>query len=156
MTTFFDPQPHATAVPASASAHFPSLLPRAVRDDADSLTWDDFLARYAPHAGTRLGSWHATPTRNDLTEYHATIATDDHIWSLREVATGPLSAVTAMLHATGTCVEITGLHQQRVDDQVAILVEVDRADRRAWGLGIDDDGDRAGVMALLHALDRTA
>ena len=139
-----------------ASAHLPGLLPRGVRADADALTWEAFVDAYAPSSGTRLGSWHATPARNDLTEYHATIATGDRIWSMRESATGPLSAVTAMLHATGVCVEITGLHQQRIGTQTVMLVEVERDGRRAWGLGIDAAADRAGVVALLHALDRTA
>ncbi|MBE7160169.1 MAG: hypothetical protein INR72_02895 [Williamsia herbipolensis] len=153
MTTLLD---HRSTPAPCASAHFPGLLPRAVRADADALSWESFSATYAPDGGTRLGSWHATSTRNDLTEYHATIATADRIWSLRETATGPLAAVTAMLHATGVCVEITGLHQQRIGAQTAMLVEVERDGRRAWGLGIDDAGDRAGVIALLHALDRTA
>ncbi|MEH3154108.1 MAG: hypothetical protein PGN29_01720 [Gordonia paraffinivorans] len=153
MTTLLD---HRSTTSLCASAHFPGLLPRGVRADADALTWESFVATYAPSAGTRLGSWHATPARNDLTEYHATIATTDRIWSMREAATGPLAAVTAMLHATGVSVEITGLHQQRLDGQTAMLVEVDRDGRRAWGLGLDDAADRAGVVALLHALDRTA
>ncbi|WP_299573228.1 hypothetical protein [uncultured Williamsia sp.] len=153
MTTLLD---HRSTTAPCASAHFPGLLPRAVRADADSLTWESFLEAYAPGAGIRLGSWHATPARNDLTEYHATIAAGDRIWSLRESTTGPLAAATAMLHATGTCVEITGLHQQRVGTQTVMLVEVECDGRRAWGLGIDDAADRAGVVALLNALDRAA
>ena len=152
MTTLFDHRSPTTC----ASARFGGPLPRAVRADADALTWEAFLDAYAPTSGTRLGSWHATPARNDLTEYHATIAAGERIWSMRESATGPLAAATAMLHATGTCVEITGLHQQRIGTQTVMLVEVERDGRRAWGLGIDDAADRAGVVALLHALDRTA
>lgn len=155
MSTLLDHRSATSCTPATrACDHLAGLLPRGVRADAAALTWDAFLETYAPGSGTRLGSWHATPARNDLTEYHATIATGDRIWSMRESATGPLSAVTAMLHATGVCVEITGLHQQRLGTQTVMLVEIDRDGRRAWGLGIDDAADRAGVVALLHALDR--
>ncbi|MGZ8178357.1 hypothetical protein ACXVUM_10540 [Williamsia sp. SKLECPSW1] len=153
MTTLFDHRP--TSGPCAA-ARFATPLPRGVRADAGVLSWDDFVQAYAPTSVTRLGSWHSTPARNDLTDYHATIASGDRIWSMRESATGPLAAATAMLHAIGVCVEITGLHQQRLGTQTAMLVEVDRDGHRAWGLGIDDAADRAGVVALLHAIDRTA
>jgi hypothetical protein len=157
MSTLLDHRSATTCTPtACASDRFAGPLPRGVRADADALTWDAFLETYAPGSSIRLGSWHATPARNDLSDYHATIATGDRIWSLRESATGPLAAVTAMLHATGTCVEITGLHQQRLGTQTVMLVEVERDGRRAWGLGIDEAADRAGVVALLNALDRAA
>ncbi|GAA2056465.1 hypothetical protein [Williamsia deligens] len=153
MTTLID---HRDPSTTCAATRFAAPLPRPVRADAERLAWDDFVGTYAPTGagGTRLGSWDSCPARNDLTDYRATIAVDGRIWSLRESACGPLAAATAMLHALGCGVEITGLHQQRLGSRVAMLVEVDRCGRRAWGLGIDGSGDRAGVLALLAALDR--
>ncbi|GAA1457714.1 hypothetical protein [Williamsia maris] len=157
-----NPAPHASDTversrPTSsdpAEAHFRSPLPRGLRDVAHALSWDNFYATYACAGGIRLGSWSATPGRGGLTDYQATIAVGDRIWSLRESSTGPIGAVTAMLHALGTPIEIVSLHHQRTVDGYAGFVLCDVRGISSWGLGVDETSEAAYAKAMISAVNR--
>ena len=74
--------PSFTASAPSFGAHFQTPLPRALRDDAASMSHDAFLARYAPSSGPlRLGHWRCTDVDRPASRlgpqarnYQATIA----------------------------------------------------------------------------------
>lgn len=146
--------PHVPPTADAAASHFASPLPRGLRDVAHALSWDNFYATYACAGGTRLGSWSARPGRGGLTDYHATIAVGDRIWSLRESATGAIGAVTAMLHALGTPIEIVTLHHQRTTDGYAGFVLCESRGISSWGLGVDATSEAAYVKAMISAINR--
>ncbi len=137
-----------------AANHFTAPLPRGLRDVADALNWDNFYATYACSGAIRLGSWSSVPGRGGLTDYRATIAVGDRIWSLRESATGAIAAVTAMLHTLGRPVEIVSLHHQRTVDGCAGFVLCESHEISSWGLGVDETWEAAYVKAMIAAINR--
>lgn len=143
-----------TAPSDAANHHFRSPLPRGLRDVACALSWDNFRATYACAGDLRLGSWTAHPGHGGLTDYHATIDVGPRKRSLRESATGPIAALTAMLHALGRPVEIITLHHQRTDDGFASFVLCDLGGIKTWGLGLDDAAESANVRAMISAVNR--
>ncbi|MGJ0120123.1 hypothetical protein ACQ7HM_13050 [Williamsia sp. MIQD14] len=139
---------------APASSRFPTPLPRALRAAADTLDWRDFCAGRAVSGPIRLGTWSAVAAHDDLIAFRATMAVGDRICAVDATAVGPLGAATAMLHALGVAIEITGLHQQTVGADTVTFVEGDIDGHRAWGMGVAPEPALAGVGALIAAANR--
>src|ERR1700755_2071751 len=115
------PQSTTSAAPSSATVadRFTAPLPRALREEADAMTWEMFHSTYAPSSGPlRLGQWACTDRACPATRlgpqarnYQATLAIGDRISIASAAASGPVAALTEMLHAEGIPVEMTALHQ---------------------------------------------
>ena len=90
----------------SFAARMDGPLPRALREEADMLPFDQFVDQYAPTTGPlRLGQWSCTDAERpsgrlgpQARNYQATLALGDRIGTSRAAASGPVAALTEMLH----------------------------------------------------------
>jgi len=100
---------------------------------------DVFHTTYAPTSGPlRLGHWECTDSNRSATRlgpqarnYQATIAIGDRISTSTASASGPLSALTAMLYDRGIAVEMLKFHQVPAGDSVATFIRGTDAVRAA-------------------------
>src|SRR3984957_1658720 len=96
-----------------SSTNLGAALPRGLREEAGAMSWEDFVATYGPTSGPlRLGHWACTdPERPagrlgpQARNFWATIAVGDHIGTSIAAASGPIAALTAMLHERGITLE---------------------------------------------------
>ncbi len=119
--------PYSTPLTASAGStrcrlanawfadHFGVALPRGLRDLADEMSWESFVAAYGHTAGPlRLGHWACTDTERpgpQARNFRAMIAVGDRISTSTAAASGPIAALTAMLYERGITVEMLSFHQ---------------------------------------------
>lgn len=97
MTISFAPESATTAAPPSFAAHVDAPMPRGLREEADAMSFDSFLAEYSPTTGPlRLGSWScadgdrpATRLGPQARHYQATLAIGDRICTSSAAARGP-------------------------------------------------------------------
>ena len=89
--------------------HFGAALPRGLREQAEDMSWESFVATYGHTAGPlRLGHWACTDTERSAARlgpqarnFQAVIAVGDRISTSTAAASGPVAALTAMLHERG-------------------------------------------------------
>ena len=149
--------PSFTASAPSFGAHFQTPLPRALRDDAASMSHDAFLARYAPSSGPlRLGHWQCTDVDRPASRlgpqarnYQATIAVGDRIGTSSAAASGPVSALTAMLHERGVSVEIEAFHQLSAMGATATFIRGTDGIGTEWAMGWSDDVAQSALRAVI-------
>ncbi|MGV9712615.1 hypothetical protein ACWDTI_18365 [Gordonia sp. NPDC003424] len=113
-----------------------------------------FNDEYTPRGTIRLGSWTVEPARQDMVTCHATIAFADRIMSLQAQSTGPIGAMTSMLHDIGAPVQIVRLHQREVDGTITTYLLCENDDRQCWACGTGHTGDEANVNALIAGANR--
>ena len=105
------------ATPLTSTSRFADLfdrpLPRDLRDDAESMSHDTFIDRYGHQSGpVRVGRWESHgKTVTGIGGYQANIAVGNRIATSTTTATGPIAALTAMLHEHGVAVEALKFHQ---------------------------------------------
>ncbi|MBS1694607.1 MAG: homocitrate synthase [Actinobacteria bacterium] len=148
--------------PARFADHFATPLPRALREQADEMSWEGFLARYAPAAGPlRLGHWTCTDAERPASRlgpqartFQATLAVGDRIATSTAAATGPVSALTAMLHERGIAVEMTAFHQAHTAGHTATFVRGSDGARAEWAMGWSDDATQSALRAVIACANR--
>ncbi|ORM26997.1 hypothetical protein [Williamsia sp. 1135] len=119
------------------------------------MSWSIFTETYAPATGPiRLGAWTASPTRHDLLECQATIASGNTIASLTATATGSIAALSDMLYRLGSGVEIISLHQYPHAGGIATFLLCERDERRSWSMGNGPTGEESALGALIAAANR--
>src|SRR5258708_1211857 len=104
-----------------SSPNLGSALPRGRRGGAGALSWESFVGTSGPAVGPlRLGHWACTDTERpsgrlgpQARNFQAMIAVGDHIGTTTAAASGPIAALTAMLHERGITVETLRFHQVR-------------------------------------------
>jgi hypothetical protein len=133
------------------TARFGKPVPAALRAASASMGWAEFERAYTGSAAIRLGGWRIADRTDDQIELSATIATGDRITPMSVTATGPLAALTGMLHEIGAAVEIVALHQQSTSDGYYTFIHADRDDRREWAMGRGDDAVESAMQALIAA-----
>ena len=118
------------------------------------MTWQQFIDEYTATGTIRLGSWSVAPPPGDMVECRATIAYDDRIMSMSATSTGPVGAMTSILHDLGVSVQIVRLHQRRLDDRNVsfLLCEHDR--RQCWATGDGETTADANINALIAGANR--
>ena len=154
--------PSFTASAPSFSTHFQTPLPRALRDDAASMSHDAFLARYAPSSGpVRLGHWQCTDVDRPASRlgpqarnYQATMAVGDRIGTSTAAASGPVSALTAMLHERGVSLEIDAFHQVPAVGGTATFIRGADGVGAAWAMGWSDDATQSALRAVIACANR--
>ena len=154
--------PSFTPSAPSFAAHFHSTLPRALRDDAASMSHDAFLARYAPSSGpVRLGHWQCTDVDRPASRlgpqarnYQATMAVGDRIGTSTAAASGPVSALTAMLHERGVSLEIDAFHQLPAVGGTATFIRGADGVGAAWAMGWSDDATQSALRAVIACSNR--
>lgn len=83
------------------------------------MTWKDFTDHYTGDGHIRLDAFHTSPARGDMIDCRATLVVDDDLLSLHATATGPVGAMTSILHDIGAPVAIVELRQRRTDNAFA-------------------------------------
>ena len=137
-------------------------LPRGLREDAETMSWNTFTATYAPKTGPlRLGHWEcadggrAGVRRGPQPEtFRATLALGDRIETATATATGPVAALTAMLYDHGVAVEMLRFHQLQSDDTTATFIQGTDGCRAEWAMGCSDDPTQSALRAVIACANR--
>ncbi|MEZ0366509.1 homocitrate synthase [Mycobacterium sp. pUA109] len=130
---------------------FGAPLPRGLREQVGTLTWERFIVTYGPTSGpVRLGRWaHTGPG-----SYQATLAVGDHIDTATVTACGPLAALTAMLHGRGIALEMLRFHQLTSGDHTATFIEGTDGRRARWAMGWSTDATESALSAVIACANR--
>jgi hypothetical protein len=142
--------------------HFGAGLPRGLREQADTMSWESFAATYGHAAGPlRLGQWTCTdaerPTGRlgpQARNFRAVIAVADRITTSTAAASGPVAALTAMLHDRGITVETLKFHQMRSGARTATFVCGTNGLRAEWAMGWSDDATQSSLHAVIACANR--
>jgi hypothetical protein len=142
------------------AARFGAPLPRGLREESEAMSCDAFEAIYAPTGGPlRLGAWECVdidcaPSKLGPRSYQATIAIGDRIGTSKATASGPLAALTAMLHDRGVAVEMLKFHQLRADDGIATFIRGTDGARDEWAMGWARDATQSALRAVIACANR--
>ncbi|KAA0091454.1 homocitrate synthase [Mycolicibacterium sp. P1-18] len=155
ITTFPIPTP-------SFAANFRDLIPRALREEAESTSDEAFLARYAPSSGPlRLGQWQCVDVDRPASRlgpqarnYQATIAVADRIATSTAAASGPVAALTAMLSERGVSFEIAAFHQLSAPGGTATFIRGTDGVGHEWAVGWSDDVTQSALRAVIACANR--
>jgi LeuA allosteric (dimerisation) domain len=151
-----------TTFASSTAAAFGAPLPRSLRKEADEMTWDSFVAEYAPTTGPlRLGHWTCTdaerPARRlgpQARNYQATLAVGDRIGTSTASASGPVAALTEMLYAHGIAVEMMAFHQIPAGADTATFIRGSDGSHTEWAMGLSDDPTQSALRAVIACANR--
>ena len=135
-------------------------LPSGLREDAEHMSWSTFINTYASSTGPlRLGHWECIDAARPATRlgpqprnFRATLGFGDRIETATASASGPVAALTAMLHERGVPVEMLRFHQTRtgLDGQdTATFIRGSDGRHDAWGMGWSADPDESALRAVI-------
>jgi hypothetical protein len=155
-------QSASSAAPLPFAAHIDAPMPRGLRQEADTMSFEAFHDEYAPSSGPlRLGNWECTDAARSSTRlgpqarnYQATLAVGDRISTSSAAASGPVAALTAMLYDRGIAVEMTAFHQVPAGEHTATLVRGCDGVRSQWGMGWADDPTQSALRAVIACANR--
>jgi hypothetical protein len=137
-------------------------MPRGLRKEADAMSWEAFLAEYAPSSGPlRLGNWTCTDAKRPAARlgpqarnYQATLAVGDRISTSFAAASGPVTALTAMLYDRGIALEMVAFHQVPAGEHTATFIRGCDGAHCQWAIGISDDPTQSALRALVACANR--
>jgi len=137
-------------------------LPRGLREDADAMSWSTFTATYAPSSGPlSLGHWECAGAQRRASRwgsqpqtFRATLVIGDRIEIATATATGPVAALTAMLHDHGVAVEMLRFHQLQSDDTTATFIQGTDGCRAEWAMGCSADPGQSALSAVIACANR--
>ena len=162
MTISFAPESAISAASRPFAAHMDAPMPRGLRGEADAMSFEAFLAEYAPTTGPlRLRNWRcadgdrpATRVGPQARTYQATLAIGDRICTSSAAATGPVAALTEMLYDRGFPVELTAFHQMRAGQRTATFIRGSDGTRAEWAMGLADDPTQSALGAMIACANR--
>ena len=142
--------------------HFGAALPRGLREQAEDMSWESFVATYGHTAGPLwLGHWACTDTERPAARlgpqarnFQAVIAVGDRISTSTAAASGPVAALTAMLHECGITVETLKFHQMRSGEYTATFVCGSDGIRAEWAMGWAEDPTQSALRAVIACANR--
>jgi len=137
-------------------------LPRGLREQAEAMSWEGFAATYGPSVGpVRLGQWECTDTERpagrlgpQARNFRAMIAVGDRISTSTAAASGPVGALTAMLHERGITVETLRFHQLRSGGCTATFICGTDGTRTEWAMGWSEDPTQSSLRAVIACANR--
>lgn len=126
------------------------------------MPWEAVVATYGHCAGpVRLGQWECTDARRpsgrlgpQARNFRAVIAVGDRIGTSTVAASGPVAALTEMLHERGITVEILRFHQIRAGAETVTCVRGTDGAGVQWALGWSDDPGRSALRAVIACVNR--
>lgn len=155
------PPQSATSAAPSVADYFSALLPRGLRKEADSMTWDIFQRTYASAGPLRLGQWSCTDDECPATRlgpqprnYRATLAVGDRIATTTAAASGPVAALTAMLYEQGIGLEMMSFHQMPANGETATFIRGGDGYHAEWAMGLDEDATQSALRAVIACANR--
>ncbi|WP_082956337.1 MULTISPECIES: homocitrate synthase [unclassified Mycobacterium] len=142
--------------------HFGAPLPRGLREQADAVSWESFVATYGHTAGpVRLGDFACTDDERpagrlgpQARNYRAVIAVGDQLSTSTAAAGGPIAALTTMLHERGIVVETLRFHQLRAGGITATFIQGGNGIRAEWAMGLSEDPTRSALRAVIACANR--
>jgi hypothetical protein len=136
-------------------------LPSGLREDAESMPWSTFTATYSPSSGPlRLGNWECSDNRPATRigpqprTFRARLAVGDRIETASADASGPVAALTAMLHDRGVAVEMLRFHQLESDGHTATFVQGSDGRHAEWAMGLSNDATQSALRAVIACANR--
>lgn len=135
------------------AARYGRPMPRGLRADTAGLTWSEFVETYSPSGPARLGCWTSTPLGTGRHRFEATLTFGERTRHFATVATGPIAALSAMLHEAGHALEILSFHQIDTGEGIATFVHCERDERRTWAMAIAADGPDSALRAAIAAVN---
>ncbi|HET9875498.1 MAG TPA: homocitrate synthase [Mycobacterium sp.] len=157
---------HSHTAPTSADSHFTERfgapLPQGLREQAAQLSWAGFVAIYGQTPGLlRLGRWACLDGERPAARlgpqgrtYQATIAFGDRIGTCTAAASGPVAALTTMLHERGIAVEMLRFHQFGCRDETATFIHGSDGRRAAWAVGFSADPAQSALDTVITCANR--
>jgi hypothetical protein len=147
---------------ALSSTNSGAALPRGLREEAGAMSWENFVATYGPATGPlRLGHWACTDAERpsgrlgpQARNFRAMIAVGDHISTSTAAASGPIAALTAMLHERGITLETLKFHQVRCDSHTATFIHGTNGIRAEWAMGWSEDPTQSALRAVIACANR--
>lgn len=126
------------------------------------MSWEAFLAEYAPSSGPlRLGNWTCTDANRPASRlgpqarnYQATLAVGDCISTSAAAASGPVAALTAMLYDRGIALEMVAFHQVPAGENTATFVRGSDGAHAEWAMGVSDDPTQSALRAVIACANR--
>ncbi|WP_414688503.1 homocitrate synthase [Mycobacterium sp.] len=151
-----------SAAPLTFAAQIGAPMPRGLREEADAMSWEAFLAEYAPSSGPlRLGNWTCTDANRPASQlgpqarnYQATLAVGDRISTSAAAACGPVAALTAMLYDRGIALEMVAFHQVPAGENTATFVRGSDGAHAEWAMGLSDDPTQSALRAVIACANR--
>jgi hypothetical protein len=151
-----------SAAPLPFAAHIDTPMPRGLRQEADTMSFEAFHDEYAASSGPlRLGNWECTDAARSSARlgpqarnYQATLAVGDRITTSSAAASGPVAALTAMLYDRGIAVEMTAFHQVPAGEHTATFVRGCDGARSQWAMGWSDDPTQSALRAVIACANR--
>jgi hypothetical protein len=165
-TTSTTPFTSDTTRPRGAGSRFADRfdvpLPRGLREQAEQLSWERFVAAYGHTPGPlRLGQWACLDGERPAARlgpqgctYRATIAVGDRIGTCTAAAGGPLAALTTMLHEQGIALEVLGFHQLGCGEHTATFIHGSDGRSAAWAMGLETDAGQSALSAVITCVNR--
>ncbi len=137
-------------------------LPRGLREEADGMLWEEFAATYGHGGGPlKLGHWECVDAQRPATRlgpqartYQATLAIGDRIATSTAAASGPIAALTAMLHEHGIALEMLRFHQRESGEQIATFIHGSNGVDARWALGLAQDPAHSALRAVIACANR--
>ena len=151
-----------SATSAAFAAAVDAPVPRDLREEAAAMSFEAFLAEYAPSSGPlRLGNWScldgdrpATRLGPQARNYRATLAIGDRICTTSAAASGPVAALTSMLYDRGIALEMTAFHQMHAGERTATFIRGSDGLRSEWAMGLSDDATQSALSAVIACANR--
>ena len=142
--------------------HFGAALPRGLREQAEAMPWQTFDATYGRPAGpVRLGHWACADGERSAgrlgpqaRNFRAMIAVGDRISTSTAAASGPIAALTAMLHERGVTIEIVKFHQLQSGGDTATFILGSNGTRTEWAMGLSDEPTQSALRAVIACANR--
>jgi hypothetical protein len=143
-------------------AHFGAPLPRGLREHAGAMSWESFVGAYGSAAGPlRLGHWACTDAQRpagrlgpQARNFRAVIGVGGRISTSTAAGSGPIAALTAMLHDRGITIETLKFHQMRSHGQTATFICGTDGNRAEWAMGWAEDPTQSALRALIACANR--
>jgi hypothetical protein len=158
--THAGPQQHTAG--AWFADQFGVRVPRGLREQADAMPWESFVATYGPNSGPlRLGHWSCLDDQRPATRlgpqgrtFRAVIALGDRIITSMAAASGPVAALTAMLHEHGIRLETLRFHQMHSREQTTTFICGSNGLRAQWAMGWAENPTESALRALVACANR--
>jgi hypothetical protein len=123
---------------------------------------ESFVATYSHAAGPlRLGHWACIDAERPATRlgpqprnFRAMIAVGDRISTSTAAASGPIAALTAMLHERGITVEMLKFHQMSSDGWTVTFIRGGNGTRAEWAMGWSEDPTQSALRAVIACANR--
>jgi hypothetical protein len=152
----------AAPLTSSFAARINAPMPRGLRQEADSMSFEQFHDEFASSSGPlRLGNWRCTDAERPSSQlgpqvrhYQATLAVGDRIRTSSAAACGPVAALTEMLYERGIAVEMTAFHQLRTGRDIATFIRGSNGAHDEWAMGLDEDATQSALRAMIACANR--